>query len=113
MEQLRLELRQHLHVNRFDLMRERADAGKAHGEVRVVRISETDARGLNEQAYLVGIRERRLRVGDGRCTRECSRFYRRNYRLVERAIRQPHPTLEALDNRPRRLKDDRNIEVSR
>jgi hypothetical protein len=32
---------------------------------------------------------------------------------VERAIRQPHPTLEALANRPRRLKDDRNIEVSR
>ena len=48
-------LRQHLHVDRFDLVRQRADAGEADGELAIVGVGEPDAGGFDEQAKVVGV----------------------------------------------------------
>ena len=49
-------LRQHLQVDRLDLVRQRADAGQTDRELPVVGVGEADAGGLHEESQPVRIR---------------------------------------------------------
>ena len=54
-EETEPRLRQHPQIHGLDLVRQRADAREADGEVAVVRVGEADAGGLDEQAEALGI----------------------------------------------------------
>ena len=66
-------LRQHPLVNGLDLVRERADAGKADGELAVVGVGEANAGGLDQQLQ-VGWLNQADRLGGVRCLRQGRSF---------------------------------------
>ena len=78
-----------------------------------MRVGEPDAGGFDEEAKLVGVRERRLAFGCRGRARQRSRFLLSDDRLVEGAVRQTNAALKALGQRTRAFEDDGQIEVSR
>ena len=93
-------LRQHLPVDRLDLVRQGADARQADRELPVPGPGEPDAGGLDQQADLLRIRGRALRRR-GRPGRQQRReVVGRQHRLVEFAAGQPDAELGAVTERP-------------
>ena len=116
-------LRQHLAVDRFDLVRQGADAGEADRELAVVGMSEADTGGLDQEPQPFRVRGRGgrglLRVLSGR---EDGRGDRHGLlggddRLLERAVGQPDAAFVAggavRAERPHVLQSDGHVEVPR
>ena len=109
-------LRQHLQVDRFDLVREGADAGQADRELAVVGVGEANAGGLHEEPQPVRVRGprrfllcRRFRPEDRR------RLVGRDHRLLDRAVGQANTALEpggsVRAQRSHVVQDDGHVEV--
>ena len=106
-------LRQHLPIDRLDLVRQGADARQADGELPVVGIGQTDAGGLHQQAQLLGIRRRVRRVRPWLDVQQGTEIVVRQHGLVERAGRQPDAQLRARPERACVLDGHRLREVAR
>src|SRR5262245_16668497 len=79
----------------------------------VVRISQSDARRLNQQAQLVGLRWRDLGRSGGRLPKQYFGLIGGDDRLVRRAVRKAHSTLVTGANWTHGLKQDRFWEMAR
>ena len=105
-------LGQHPQVDGLDLVRQRADAGQADGEVAVVGVGEADAGGLDEQADALGVdrldgcRSLRLLPEDG------LGFVAGKDRLVRRSVGQADAALEPVAQGAHGLQDHRLGEVA-
>jgi len=79
-------LRQHLHVNRFDLVRQGANTGKTDGKLAVVSVGEPGACGFHQEAQLFGIGglDHRLRTHHLARKRGC--LLQREDRFIRRSI---------------------------
>ena len=106
-------LREHLLVDGFDLVRQRADAGKADGEMPVVGVGQSDARGLDEQAKALGIDGLNRGGGFGLLAKDGGRLLLRKDGLVGRAIAETDTALESVPDRADRLQDNRLCEMAR
>ena len=120
-------LRQHLAVDRFDLVRQGADAGEADRELAVVGVGEADSGGLDQEPQLLRVRGRGgrglLRALSGRGDR-CGNgrgngrsLLGGDDRLLERAVGQPDAAFVAggavRAERPHVLQYDGRVEVPR
>src|SRR5207244_6227989 len=105
-------LRQHLHVNRFDLVRQGSDTGKADSELAVVSVSEPNACRLDEQAQFLGLsgvdgRRRNYSLAD-----QCGTFFEGEDRLVRCAVRQSNAAFVAGTDESNSLQGDGLQEVA-
>ena len=88
-------LRQHPLVDGLDLVRQRADARQADGELPVVHVGQANPSRLDQETETIGIDRsrgsgpRRSDPGEGLS------FFDRDYRLVESAVGEPHPAFVA------------------
>ena len=112
-------LRQHLAVDRFDLVRQGADTGEADRELAIVGVSEADACGLDQKPQLFRVR--------GPCRRGLFRtrsggahgrgLLGGNDRLLQRAAGQSDAAFVAggavCAERPHVLQDDGYVEMPR
>ena len=88
-------LRQHLHVDRLDLVRQGADAGKADGELAVVRVGEADAGRLDQQTELLSVGGVDCTRGHDRLPNQSRSLFEREYCLVWRAVRESNTAFVA------------------
>jgi len=95
-------LREHPHVDRLDLVRQRADARQAHCELAVVRVGQPDARRLDEQTQLLGVDRGRCGLHHRR-GEEAAYFVSAENRLIQLAVRQADADLGAVAERTGRL----------
>ena len=89
-------LRQHPQVDGLDLVRQRADARQADGEVAVVRVGKADAGGLDEQPEALGVDGLDRGRGLGLLAEDGGGLVARKDGLVRRAIGQADAALEAV-----------------
>ena len=106
-------LREHLEINSFDLVGQRADAGQAHGKLAVVSVGQPDAGGLNKQAKFLRVGQRRLRSSCVIISAEGVCFFSGNDGFLQRAVSQPNATFVAIGQWPSVLQNHRSIEVPR
>ena len=89
-------LRQHPQVDGLDLVRQRADARQADGEVAVVRVGEADAGRLDDQAKAFGVDRLDRGRGLGLLAEDGGGFVARQNGLVRRAVGQADAALEPV-----------------
>ena len=109
-------LRQHLHVDRFNLVRQRPDTGKADRELPVVGVGETNADRLDKESQAVRVRGLKRRLLSRRfCTEKRSGFVGGDDCLLEYAVGQTDTALVSggpvCAQRPHVLQDDWHVEV--
>ena len=109
-------LRQHLHVDRFNLVRQRPDAGKAHRELPVVGVGETNADRLDKESQAVRVRGLKCRLLSHRLhTEKRSGFVGGDDCLLKHAVGQADAALVSggpvCAQRPHVLQDDWHVEV--
>src|SRR5205807_1156759 len=92
-------------------MRQRADSRHADGKMAVVRISEPDASGFDEQTKLVAVDERYFGVRAVSGPREGCGLLRRKNGFVECAVWQADTALKTLAKWANGFEDDGHVEV--
>ena len=105
-------LRQHLLVDGLDLVRQRADARQADGELAVVGVGQPDAGRLDEEAQALGIDRANGRHGFRLVFQESADVLFGEHRLIELPCRQANTDFHARAKRAYRFDDDVALKVA-